>query len=164
MSIPTTFTIQHKCGHEEDRDLSNVPAGQRAGKAEWWSSKPCFECFKRTSDRKVSKERQAERDALKQEAAEDQQRSNLPILQGSEKQVSWGMEERFKLLRDAYTDLVQEGDMSEEEFEEQVLEAARKIGPAKWWIDNRESTSSMMIDLLADPGLRPDEYATENTY
>lgn len=27
MSIPTTYDIEHKCGHEETRDLSDVPAG-----------------------------------------------------------------------------------------------------------------------------------------
>ncbi|WP_053384996.1 hypothetical protein [Leucobacter celer] len=64
---------------------------------------------------------------------------------------------RYELLRDAYTGLVQEGEHSEDDFEDQVLEPARKIGRAKWWIDNRDSTSAMLIELLADPGTEPDE-------
>lgn len=160
MSIPTIYSIDHKCGHSEDRDLSDVAAGQRAGKAEWWAGRPCFTCFRKNSKRTLSKEVQSERDALRQEALDDQARSNLPILGGSDKQVPWATEVRFKLLRSAYEELVQDGDQSETDFEDRVLEPARGIGRAKWWIDNREATPEMIIELLADPGLEQD--ACEN--
>lgn len=160
MSIPTIYPITHKCGHSEDRDLSDVAAGQRAGKAEWWAGRPCFTCFRKNSNRTLSKEKQSERDALRQEALDDQTRSNLPILGGSDKQVSWATEIRFKLLRSAYEELVQDGNQSETDFEDTVLEPARGIGGAKWWIDNREATPEMIIELLADPGLEQD--ACEN--
>lgn len=164
MSIPTIQTITHKCGHSEDRDLSDVAAGQRAGKAAWWAGRPCFTCFRKNSSRKLSKEVQSERDALRQEALDDQARSNLPILRGSDKQTPWATEIRFKLLRDAYEELVQDGGQSEADFEDTVLEPARGIGRAKWWIDNRDATSEMIIELLADPGLESDETENENPY
>lgn len=164
MSIPTIHTIAHKCGHSEDRDLSEVPAGQRAGKAQWWAGRPCLACFKKASKRTLSKEVQSEREALRQEALDDQARSHLPILLGSDKQTPWATEIRFKLLRDAYEELVQDGGQSETDFEDTVLEPARGIGRAKWWIDNREATSEMIIELLADPGLEPDANDNENPY
>lgn len=85
MTIPTTYEVEHKCGHIESRDLSDVPAGQRAGKAEWWAGRPCFDCYQKTSSRKISKELQTERAELRAAAVEDQERSNLPILRGSDK-------------------------------------------------------------------------------
>lgn len=164
MSIPTIQTITHKCGHSGDRDLSDVAAGQRAGKAEWWAGRPCLACFKKNSKRTISKEIQSERDALRQEAIDDQARSNLPILRGSDKQTRWATEVRYKLLRDAYEELVQDGGQSEADFEDTVLEPARGIGRSKWWIDNRDATSEMIIELLADPGLESDETENENPY
>lgn len=69
---------------------------------------------------------------------------------------------RFKLLRAAYEDLVQEGEMSEAEFEKRVLMLSRCIDLAKWWIDNREATSVMLLEILADPGVELSE--NENPY
>lgn len=164
MSIPTTYEIDYKCGHTATRDLSDVAAGQRAGKIEWMKTTDCFDCFKAKGKRKVSKELLAERGELHQLAIDDQERSSLPVLRGSEKQQSWAIDCRFKLLRDAYEELVQEGDLEESEFDEQVLTLARGIGVAKWWIDNREATTAGLLELLADPGLPEDEHSNENPY
>lgn len=164
MSIPTTFEIDYKCGHSGTRDLSDVPAGQRAGKVEWLESTLCFDCFKAKGKRTLSKEVQAERAALMEAATEDAERSHFPVLGGSEKQTPWGTRVRYELMRDAYSELVEGGDMSEEEFEEKFIAPARRIGPAKWWIDNREATIETLPDLLADPGLKEHEYASENVF
>lgn len=163
MSIPTTYDIEHSCGHNEVRDLSSVPAGQRAGKVAWLSSTKCFDCFKATSRRKVSKEVAAERQALHQEALDDQQRSELPILRGSDKQVRWAIDCRFALLRDGYTALVEERGLGDDAFDEQVLDPARRIDVAKWWIDNRAATSDTLIELLGDPGI-VDSVENENPF
>lgn len=162
MSAPDMFEITHACGHTETRDLSDVAAGQRAGKAPWWAGRPCFGCFKKSSKRKISKEIQFERDALRQEAIADQERSRLPFLRGSDKQIAWAIDERFKLPRAAYEDLLQAGDMSEDDFESDILALARRVDVAKWWIDNREPTSEMMLELLADPGVEAG--VNENPY
>lgn len=160
MSIPTTYAITHKCGHTQDRDLSDVAAGQRAGKVEQWSDGLCSTCYVKKKKKAGVAERKNVWDAQHQEALDDQVRSNLPILGGSDKQIPWATDIRYKLLRGAYEELVQDGDQSETDFEERVLEPARGIGGAKWWIDNREATSEMIIELLADPGLEQD--ACEN--
>lgn len=142
MSIPTTYDIEHKCGHEETRDLSDVPAGQRAGKVEWLKTRPCFECFRASGKLKVSKQLKSEWDQQHQEAIADQERPGLPLLRGSDKQVKWAIDCRYKLLRDGYDALVQEGELDDADFDAQVLEPARRIDLAKWWIDNRESTTA----------------------
>lgn len=90
MAIPTLFDVQHKCGHTQERDLSDKAAGERAGFVAWLAQKPCTDCWKKRQDRKVSKEMQTERAALEEQALEDQERSELPILVGSAKQTSLG--------------------------------------------------------------------------
>ncbi|MCW2288999.1 hypothetical protein [Leucobacter luti] len=78
--------------------------------------------------------------------------------------MQWALTARYALLCDAYVDLVQEGELDEAGFEDKVLEPARQINPAKWWIDNRDATSSMVIELLADPGLDSHNTQNENPY
>lgn len=157
MTIATSADIDYKCGHSDTRDLSAIPAGQRAGRIEWLSGRPCFECFKRTAKKGLSKGLKAERAEFHEDALADQERSGLPPLQGSGKQVSWATDERYKLLKAAYEDLVQSEGMSEPEFEEAILEIARRIAGARWWIDNREATSTELIELLKDPGVELSE-------
>lgn len=152
MAVAEMYEIEHKCGHTETKDLSAMPAGERAGRVAWLTMKPCFECFKKTSKRKISKEVQAERVELHQAALDDQERAGLPILQGSSRQVDWAVDVRFTLLRAAYEDMVQGGSATEEHFEADVLTLARRIDQAKWWIDNREATVEAFVELLADPG------------
>lgn len=151
MAVPTLFDVQHKCGHAQERDLSDKPAGERAGYAAWLAKQPCTECWKKTRDRKVSKEVKAERAAELEAALEDQERSQLPILNGSTKQVDWAVKVRYELLRDAYVSLVEEGSLDEDRFETEVLTQARMVTAARWWIDNRENGDSI-IEILADPG------------
>lgn len=89
MTAGTEYDITHSCGHSEVSDLSDVPAGRRAGRVAWLEDRPCFNCFRKKSSRKVSQERRDEFAALHQEALEDQERSELPPLRGSDKQIPW---------------------------------------------------------------------------
>lgn len=164
MSIPTSYEIEHKCGHSDTKDLSEVPAGDRAGRASWLASRPCTACFVKNSDRKLSKEYQAERDALAQAARDDQEQSRLPILTGSTKQADWGTRARYELLRGAYAELVEASDMDDADWDAQILEPARRISRAGWWIDNREATPSMLVELLADPGKIESGIENENPF
>lgn len=152
MAVATLYDISHKCGHSAERDLSNTPAGRRARQVEWWQGQPCPSCWKKRADRKVSKEVSAERDALRTEAEADQERSQLPILRGSDKQTSWALTVRFQLLRDAYGELVESDQLTEDEFEDQYLSPARRVDRAGWWIDNRDATAAELAEFLADPG------------
>ncbi|UTX53285.1 hypothetical protein [Leucobacter aridicollis] len=163
MAVPTQFNVQHKCGHTQERDLADKPAGERAGFAAWLANQPCTECWKKRQDRKLSKEVQTERAELEEHALEDQERSQLPILIGSSKQISWALRVRYELLRDAYTSLVEEGALDEDRFEADVLAPARLVTAARWWIDNREN-GDMIIEILADPGQVEVGEGTENPY
>ena len=47
MAIPTTFSIQFKCGHSETKDLSSTPAGKRKARAFGLGKNfVCSRCFK----------------------------------------------------------------------------------------------------------------------
>lgn len=164
MTSNAVFEIEFTCGHIEDRDLSDKPAGERRGYVSWLAKQKCTACWQRTSKRTVSKEVQAERAAALASALEDQERSGLPILQGSEKQVSWAVELRHGLLRSAYSELVESGEKTEDEFDTEVLELVRRIDRAKWWIDNRECDTAELLELLADPGEATSGTFNENPY
>lgn len=164
MAVATDYEIEFVCGHSEVRDLSAKPAGERKGYAAWLERSKCTDCWKRSSTRQLSKEVQAARDAAQKEAIADQERNGLPILQGSTKQAAWALKARYLLLKAAYEDLVEIGEMGEEQFEETVLEPARVIDRAKWWIDNREYGSQELLQLLADPGGSASGTVSENPY
>lgn len=156
--------ITFACGHQEDRDLSAKPAGDRRSYASWLAKQKCTECWKRTSKREVSAEIKAEREAEMAAAEEDQEQSNLPILQGSPKQASWALQTRFNMLRGLYADFVEGGSLSEAEFDGEVLDLVRKIDRAKWWIDNREADNHELLEMLKDPGEAAFGTSNENPF
>lgn len=153
--------IEFSCGHEDERDLSAKSAGERAGYAAWLAKSPCTDCWKKKQKRTLSKEVREERAAAHDEAVADQERSRLPVLHGSQKQCDWALRARYELLRDAYTSLVEDGSLDEERFETEVLEPARRITAARWWIDNREEAGQILA-LLADPGNSQWQICTRN--
>lgn len=133
--MSATVEITFKCGHVEDRDLSAKPAGERRRYAEWLSSTACRSCWQRSSKRTQSKEFKARAEQEVQAALEDQKKMGLPPLAGAEKQVAWGLTSRYNLFRSVYDDLVQSGELSEDEFDERLLTPAKRIDRAGWWID-----------------------------
>jgi len=165
MAIPTIWPITYTCGHVENRDLSDKPAGKRSGSAKWYGAKfTCSRCFKKANG---SGETDAERDARHAKEADERraeaERDGLPVdLVGSEKQVDWALRVRQQLLRGAYTALVEEGDLDDADYEATVLEPARPIDRARWWIDNRDIDPVDLPELLADPGALEDGATTEN--
>lgn len=165
MTEQRSYMITHVCGHTQARDLSKDPASKRGAKAEWWSTQTCTACLKAQPRRKmpVSREVQAERDKRMQEALADQEASNLPPLnRGSEKQRDWALRVRFELIQTAYADLVQSEEITEDEFDEQVLAPARRIDTARWWLDVKDNTTEELIRDLADV---PEEaLGTENPF
>lgn len=162
--MSATFTIDHKCGHSEERDLSAKPAGERRRYASWLAGQKCTGCWRKSSDRKQSKEFTADKAAKLEEARADQERFGLPILTGSEKQAEWGLTSRHALLHTAYSEQVEAGVMSEDEFDLQILEPAKRIDFAGWWIDNRESSTAELMELVSDPGERASSGRNENPY
>lgn len=162
--MSATFTIDHRCGHSAERDLSNKIAGERRRFAKWLSGELCTSCWKKSEDRKDSEEFAAHKAAKLEEARADQERFGLPILTGSDGQIKWGLTSRHALLRAAYAEQVEAGEMSEDEFDQQILEPAKQIDFAGWWIDNRESSTEELIGLVNDPGERASSGGNENPY
>ena len=165
MAIPTIWPITYSCGHIENRDLSDKPAGKRAGTAKWFAAKfTCSRCFKNSNS---SSESDADRVARYAKEADERraeaERDGLPVdLVGSDKQVDWALRVRQQLLHGAYEALVEQGDLDDAAYEATVLEPARPIDRARWWIDNRDHSPADLPELLADPGTLEDGATTEN--
>lgn len=159
MPTPTEFEIDFACGHSEVRDLSDRPAGKRRGFAKWLESKDCTECFKKEQG-------QADLDELFQDVADRKKKLELPDLDGTDKQVKWGELNRDKLIMAAHGDLTEGEDapLDEDEFDERILEPARKVTNAGWWMDNKDSEPDELEELVTT-ALDDDEVdtGTENT-
>lgn len=153
MAIQSIFDISYSCGHSESRDLSETPAGSRAGRADWLAKQKCFECFKKANGKKLSKEFEASRADEYSTAVSESEKFGLPVLEGSQKQIEWGVKVRHSLIRDSYRELVEDGGQSDDAFDATILEPARVVGLAKWWIDNRAAEIGDLPVLLADTGL-----------
>jgi hypothetical protein len=139
--IPTEWDITHTCGHTVRKNLADKPAGQRAGTARWFAKKrQCPEC--------ETVQRAAEDAELRAEA----ERDGMPDLLGAEGAVRWAVRIRQEFLRASFRDLVETNLVEPELFQSDVLEAARRVTAARWWIDNREIPAVDLPELLAEPG------------
>ncbi|MGW9421740.1 hypothetical protein ACWGSU_10215 [Streptomyces koyangensis] len=164
MAVKTIWPINHTCGHQTDRDLSDRPADRRAGFAEWLAKQECTDCW-RASQEKDGQDKAA---WLKARRAEEQaeseawsQQYRMPLLEGSERAVAWGVRCRHQILATAYTTLVAEGETSEVEWEA-IEESARAVTRAGWWVDQRSSEPDDLTELLqAATGA---DRTTENPY
>lgn len=162
MAIPTIYEIEHSCGHVEERDLSDKPAGKRAGLAEWLGKTPCFDCFKEEHGNAVSAEVKAEREGLLKAAIEWAETNELALLRGTDKQRDWALRVRHEMLQAAYEALVESDGMAEPDYDRAVLEPARLVDYAGWWIDNRAVNVRDLPELLSDAGLDENATSTEN--
>ncbi|NQX29849.1 hypothetical protein HQQ81_21080 [Microbacteriaceae bacterium VKM Ac-2854] len=162
MAIPTIWDIDFSCGHSEQRDLSDKPAGKRAGLAEWLSKSPCFDCYKAARGSTVSAEVKAEREQRRQLAIEWAGVNELAPLRGTDKQKDWAVRVRHEMLQAAYAVLVEQQGMAESDYDRSVLEPARLVDSARWWLDNRETEVADLPELLADAGLDESASSTEN--
>ncbi|MFB7666905.1 hypothetical protein ACFC1R_23645 [Kitasatospora sp. NPDC056138] len=150
MAVMKVWTIEHPCGHEVERDLSDRPADRRAGFAEWLAKQECTDCWK--AARNDSAEDKTTWLAAKraEEQAESEAWSEqylMPPLEGTGRTVAWGVRCRHQILSVAHTALVLEGDTDEAAWE-QIEDAARTITRAGWWIDQRSSEPDDLAELL----------------
>ena len=123
------YTITMACGHEEVHNIvgTNVH-GEREKKAEWLSTRLCYECYKK---------QQAE------EAAKATADANLPELTGSEKQIAWATDIRAKaapVIAAMQARIKEHAKKSPNQTAAMqiVLDELRAQTSAKWWIDNRD--------------------------
>lgn len=141
MAIPNSLPVKYKCGHTEKCDLSDVPPGKRKSRAQFYGRKfDCKKCF--TKSRQASTEQDANARAIEAESFTHEHQ--LPELDGSEKQVKWAMIIRHETL---------EAVISAENLNHgsaEVLDAARAIRWAGWWMDNLNWQDRKEHDYDAD--------------
>lgn len=125
MPVPTKVRIPYRCGHTAAADLSKIPAGKRKSRAKWYSENfDCPDCFKQ--QRQKSSEQDANQRALDAEAFAEAH--ELPELDGSEAQIKWASIIRHETVAAVVDD--------EADDTGAVLDAARQIRWAGWWMDN----------------------------
>lgn len=152
MTVKTTWSIEHACGHSADADLSDKRADQRAGFARWLASKDCADCWRAQRDdaeRHSKEEWLAARRAEEAAAIESwERRCSMPALTGSAKAVSWARRCRSDLLTGAYGHLVLGAELTEEDWEDRIEGPARELSAAAWWIDQRDSDPADLEELI----------------
>lgn len=144
MAVKSKFEIEFACGHTETRDLSGKPAGKRKGFANWLGQQNCFECWKdETKDERAEQRREA--------VEANAKKLGLPPLEGSDRQLEWAPIFRDSVIQNAHEELCRGEDpaMSEEEFEERIMEHARQITRAGWWMDNSDSEPEDLEELVS---------------
>ncbi|MFC8708873.1 MULTISPECIES: hypothetical protein [unclassified Streptomyces] len=164
MAVRTKWTIEHTCGHEVVRDLSDRPADRRAGLARWFAQRDCTDCWKTANgtDEASKTEWLAAKRAEEQQAAVDwAQQFDMPPLEGPQRALDWGERSRHQLVTAAHTALVAEGTWDEADWSA-LEEKARGITRAGWWIDQRDAEGSDLVELL-DAATENDR-GTENPY
>lgn len=76
----------------------------------------------------------------------------MPELVGDDGAVRWAVRIRQEFLRASFRELVETNLVDPAVFQRDVLEAARRVTAARWWIDNREIAAADLPELLAEPG------------
>jgi hypothetical protein len=125
--------IIHACGHEQGHYLTGYDS-QQERKAKWLKTTTCRDCF-------VAKKRAEEAAAAALSSAAISH-LDLPLLTGSDRQISWASTIRTKRLA-ALTNPNSDADCS----------ACLQVTDAKWWIDCRDLTD---VDLMAAAAQAPD--------
>jgi len=118
--------IIHACGHEQAHHLTGYDS-QQERKARWLRTTTCRDCF-------VVKKR-AEEAAAAALSSAAVAHLDLPLLTGTDRQISWASTIRTKRLAEV-TALCGVAD----------YHACLQMTDAKWWIDHRDQTD---VDLMA---------------
>ena len=118
--------IIHACGHEQGHYLTGYDS-QKERKAKWLKTTSCRDCF--------VAEKRAEEAAAAALSSAAISHLDLPLLTGTDRQVSWASTIRTKRLA-ALTNPNSNADCN----------ACHRVTDAKWWIDCRGLTD---VDLLA---------------
>ncbi|MCT2089726.1 hypothetical protein M3D92_10565 [Micrococcus terreus] len=138
MAIPTKFSIKHKCGHTQARDLAHVPAGKRKAHAFGISkNQDCIKCF-RAADKEFLEQKNREVLVAAQGFEEEH---GLPELTGSEKQIPWATRLRYQCLTEVL-------DNTDAAAGSEVIQAAKALTRSGWWLDNTNDPDLELEDLV----------------
>ncbi|MES3097667.1 hypothetical protein O6012_19315 [Sphingomonas aerolata] len=129
--------IIHACGHEQAHHLTGFDS-QQERKARWLKTTICRDCF--------VVEKRAEEAAAAALSSAAISHLDLPLLTGTDRQISWASTIRTKRLA-ALTNLNSDADCY----------ACLQVTDAKWWIDHRDLTD---VDLMAAATQAPDMQST----
>lgn len=135
------YDITYTCGHTDRVNLIG-PHRSRAARINYMESGPCFECYK------VEKH---------QAAREQAQEMDLPLLDGTPKQVEWAESLRVQILAKIDAELVAieaktPPDHVPTADDRAVLHAVAVITTetsARWWIDHRDDSPAQIIREVA---------------
>ncbi|RYF22825.1 MAG: hypothetical protein EOO77_03355 [Oxalobacteraceae bacterium] len=129
--------IIHACGHEQAHHLTGYDS-QQERKARWLKTTTCRDCF--------VAEKRAEQAATAALSSAAVAHLDLPLLTGTDRQISWASTIRTKRLA-AITALYNVADHH----------VCLQVTDAKWWIDHRDLTD---VDLMAAATQVPDMQST----
>lgn len=130
------YKITHSCGHIVEHQIygTNVH-GERDKKAEWLSTRLCYECYKKAQ----------------KEAVPD---VGYVALEGSEKQIAWAED-----IREKVAPLIVDGQEKANAASHRnpavaaamnaVLQELREQSSAKWWIDHRDTIGFVWMSKQA---------------
>ncbi len=148
------YEVTFSCGHLQEVELFGKHK-ERDRKVEWYQSTGvCSACFKAQKD--------AELREISTKIAEASTELGLPALTGSEKQVVWAEILRQQRIKSSAEDFARfyERHADLKDRAEPVLDWLLTQTSAKWWIDNRNEDTSVLLcecpaffDLVRDfPG------------
>ena len=151
MAVATTWTVHHRCGHDQDHDLSKKPPSERIGLAHWLQQRDCSACWRAGRGENQAREEWLAEQRSKESTEIDawELGSQMPELVGTEKAVAWAARVRYTLMGEAY-DWRVDREWSEEEFALRLESPARERASASWWIDQRDSVPEDLEELLTD--------------
>ncbi len=155
MAPNTTWQVRHRCGHRISWDLSHKRPSERADFANWLAQRDCTRCWwaKRRTPNRLQRaatriQRRAEGAA---ELAAWETETGMPVLEGSEKAVTWARTVRYRLLQAAqHHHHFLAGRLPAEDFSASFEASARGVTSASWWINHRRIKPSRIEAVLAD--------------
>lgn len=142
MAIPTQFKIEFSCGHTETKDLSKSAPGKRKARAFGLGKNfVCSKCFKKQGHESLEKQNQQQ--LIDAEAFETEYQ--LPAIRGTEKQINWATRVRYEVLAEI---LDSDESESDQHLAAHVIDVARAIPKAGWWLDNCTDKNLTVDDLI----------------
>jgi hypothetical protein len=146
MPVKTSWHIRYACGHEADRDLSDLRPSERVGRVRVSADgdRPsCGAAEKRCADTEQWRQRRQAEQAVWERAAA------MTALNGLEKAVAWAGQVRNQRLTAVY-ERINEAGHGDEAFEGDTARPTRQITSASCWIDRRNSSAADGAELVAD--------------
>jgi hypothetical protein len=159
MAFKITWLVRHRCGHLISWDLSHKRPSVRADFANWLAQRDCTRCWwakRRTPNRLQRAVTRTQRRA--EEAAELtgwETEAQMPVLEGSERAVTWARAIRYRLLQAAHHHHFLAGRLPAEDFSVRFEVPAHRVTSASWWIDHRRVKPSEIAESLTDAAQDP---------